>query len=216
MDFAAFIPKLQALEGGADLAKELEPVIEEYDKNKDALKEANKKLAVLGDRDVGKMVALVDTLKENELDTPAKIVDFKNHAEGLEKTVAERDKDVEDMKGKLEARETQVKEDADRVLLLADAKVALSGIRGSKETVFNNAVETEMSAGKFSRGDKGILFDGKPLADAHDYFRDTWGNGFADKPSGTGNPPTPKETPKKENKTGSSTWADVVSEVANS
>lgn len=194
MDFAAFILELQKLEGGADLAKQLEPIVEDYDKNKTELDKAKQDLAVVDGRDLGKMIALVDTLKTNGLDTPEKIVDFKNKTEGLEKSVEERDEDIKEMRVQLEARETQVNEDAQNTLLLADAKVALAGIRGAKVTVFNNAVETEMRAGKFTRdGEKGLLFNGKPITESHEYFRDTWGNGFAEKPQGTNNPPAPAD-----------------------
>lgn len=192
MDFAAFIQELQKLEGGADLAKQLEPIVEEYDKNKSDLDKAKQDLAVVEGRDLGKMVALVDTLKESNLDTPEKIVDFKNKTEGLEKSVEERDEDIKQMREQLTQRETQVNEDAQNTLLLADAKVALAGIRGAKVTVFNNAVETEMKAGNFTRDDdKGLLFKGKPISESHEYFREEWGNGFADKPQGTNNPPAP-------------------------
>lgn len=217
MDFKALIDFLQGTEGGEEFAKQLSPHIDEYDRTKTDLSNANDKLALLGDRDLAKMIALQDHLTNEGLDTPEKLVDFKAKTEGLEQTVNERDEAIKTLRADLENKEATYRKEADDKLLEAAVLVKLAGIRGEKEAVFNTAIKTEMP--KFSKNEQGeILYDGKPVDQAHEYFRNTYGNGFSEKPQGTGLPPKPNQPQEKNNNSeysfgGHTVFGDVVREM---
>jgi hypothetical protein len=196
MKYANILTYLAGTEEGKALVSDFTALVNENTTTKAQLETAEKKVTSLGDRDVGELIATSDWLKENGLDTPEKLAEYKSKADGLELTNSELKSSSEALKEKLEQESTKVNENATMTMLKADVKVALAPKMSDKKAL---AVDDMFKSGLVTKGEDGTIFYGTDgnvkLDDSAEAYRADYPFAFAEKPSGTGNPPKAGEAP---------------------
>ena len=201
MEWEAFLGKLQALEGGEELARQLTPHIEEVDGLRTKLTNAEGVVNAIGERDVGTVIGLYDLMVKEGFDSADKINEIKTKSAGLEQSITERDESIRKLQedidnGKTIAENATAK--AENTLLLADVKTALVDHIGDKKG-FDIAIKEMQNDGLFTRSEdgKGLMY-GKEgnrinLDKAVEVMRDEYAFAFKEKPGGTGNPPKQRD-----------------------
>jgi hypothetical protein len=194
----ALLEKLKASEGNKEEIASIETqmaMLKEQGGKIETLKtehaDYKKVVELVGDRDVGKMIAYVDTMKEIGLDTPEKIVDLQSKASETEKSLTEQKDLAIALQGTLDSKEDGFKDqqkEIDKKSLLVDAKLSLQEHAGHAK-LFDLSLNEIMATDKVTRdpdnSDK-ILYDGKPIGEAVENWRAEFGGAFKEAPSGAG------------------------------
>lgn len=216
MDFGKLFAHLETTDEGKAFKSELTTHIEDSDKIKTGLDTEKSKTTSIGDRDIGTLVSTFDWLKENGLDTPEKLAEYKLKSDGLEGTMAEQKAESAKILLELEQGSKQIKADADRVRLDSKVRGALFDKIGDKK-VFGYVIGDKMSKNMFAEdGDGNILYgvegQRRKLDDAFEDMRNEDPLAYIAKPDGTGNPPKPNQQ-QNQHQTTNSTLEDRMSKI---
>lgn len=218
MKYANILAHLASTDEGKALVAEFTSLVNENTTAKEALEKAETKVASLGDRDVGALIAKDDWLTANGLDTPEKLADYKAKSDGLEQTIEEQKTSAAEIALNLEQGSQKIKKDADRVRLDAKVRIALSDKIGDKGG-FNLVIDNKMGKGLFAEDEAGNILYGvegqrKPLEDSFEEMRNEAPYAFTAKPSGTNNIPQHQNNQQQQQNTPlKSSFGDVVAEM---
>jgi hypothetical protein len=197
MDFANLIAHLDATEEGKKFLPDLNTYIETNDTNKTELDKAKQGLAVFGDRDPAKSMALLDQLEKEGLGTVADIVELKNNAaEADKKLVSAKEIQAENerIQNEIESNAEARNKESDAIMRKARIHTALAPFAGNKTRMFELAVDGAITSGELTIDEEGsVKHKGEKLSIAIENLREEFGEAFKQAPLGTNNPPVSGE-----------------------